>query len=53
MDKDKELLLSLGKDSDSDDVVEEFKLPPPRSKRSKRYIFYKAFDTLHNLVFHY
>ncbi|XP_057299057.1 uncharacterized protein LOC130629736 [Hydractinia symbiolongicarpus] len=36
MDKDKELLLSLGKDSDSDDVVEEFKLPPPRSRRSKR-----------------
>ena len=34
MDKDKELLLSM-QPSDSDDAVEEFKLPPPRARRSK------------------
>ena len=39
--KDEELLLvnmEKGSDSESDEVVEEFKLPPKRS-RKKRYLY--------------
>ena len=35
MSKDKEMLLNMDQGSDSEEEIEEFKLPPPRKNRRK------------------